>query len=34
MLVQVASRLGVGDILEEVVDGIRFGRLWPSLMEV
>ena len=27
MLVQVASRLAVGDIPEEVVDGIRFGRL-------
>ena len=26
MLVQVASRLVVGDIPEEVVDGIRFGR--------
>ena len=27
MLVQVASRLAVGDIPEEVVDGIRLGRL-------
>ena len=27
MFVQVASRLAVGDILEEVVDGIRLGRL-------
>ena len=26
-LVQVASRLAVGDIPEEVVDGIRLGRL-------